>query len=144
MQTILNCQICDKQLYNYEFQSLSPFDFTVTCIKHREFRRVTQVWKMRQMLGYEYEKPIKPRCAICLNKISDDELELTMPDDMWVVCDEHAPYRNDRDIDKTRAELGIYIDKWAELGIYFDKGREPKINILNEQITDENEGKLCI
>ncbi len=128
MQTILNCQICDKQLYNYEFQSLSPYDFTITCIKHREFRRIKQVWKMRQMLGYEYEKP-KPRCAICLNKISDDELELTMPDDMWVVCDEHAPYRNDWDIDEARAELGIYIEK----------GRELKTNILNEQITDENE-----
>jgi len=108
MKTILNCDICDKELYTYEIQSMNPFDYAMTCSKHKEFRGTMQVWKIRQLLGYEYKSPIA-RCAICLNKISNDELELTMPDDMWIVCEEHAPYRNIFNIDKVRAELGIYI-----------------------------------
>ena len=102
------CDICDKELYNYEIQSLSDSDWLITCKAHREYRNVTQLWKIKQILGYEYERPLS-RCSICLNKISAEELELTMPDDLWIVCEEHAPYRHELDFFKTRTELKIDI-----------------------------------
>ena len=102
------CDICDKELYKYEIQSLSTSDWLITCRAHREYKNVTQLWKIKQILGYEYERPLL-RCAICLNKISAEELELTMPDDLWIVCEEHAPYIHEIDIDKIRNELGIDI-----------------------------------
>lgn len=109
-----NCAICDKKLTDDEEFALTPYSFSYTCDKHRQYHNVFQIGLLKKLLGKMSEQEFKLKystCDICKELLTDEERNTIFLTDFAITCYKHREYRGTYQINLIRKKLGIIIDE---------------------------------
>lgn len=109
MSKVHKCQICDKEIsqddVNFVLQASEMKLQNLTCEEHRPYGKAVQIWKVREMLGLPYVKPMA-KCEICDSPITDDELECVDMGQMIITCENHIQHMYSCNLFEVKKDLG--------------------------------------